>query len=156
MGLKHESGAKTRLQAQRETLGAVGPILAELSEYLDVKLYAYDADLHPLKLEHGKIEFPEQPAGRLTDLGTPLIFDYTEVAAYKIFMARQETSDPLPYALSFWLLVASDLFFWVSRRVWDSGRIATFARGARRSDETTSERQSRSYVEGRLPHESNH
>ncbi len=70
-----------------------------------------------------------------TDLGTPLIFDYTEVASYKIFMARQEVNDPLPYALSFWLLLASVLVFWVSRRLLDNGRIATLARGTRRARE---------------------
>src|SRR5207248_2699188 len=63
---------KSRWQAQRETLAAVEPLFAELTAHLDVKFYAYDTELHPLKFEGGKIAFPEQPAGPLTDLGTPL------------------------------------------------------------------------------------
>ena len=72
MGLKHESGEKTRWQAQQETLSAVEPLLVALGEHLDVKLHAYDTELHPIKLEGGRIAFPSEPAGRLTDLGTPL------------------------------------------------------------------------------------
>jgi iron(III) transport system permease protein len=70
-----------------------------------------------------------------TDLGTPLIFNYNEVAAVKIFNAYKEVDNPMPYALAVWMLVVSLLVFWVSRRFLDGGRIATLARGTRRSRE---------------------
>jgi iron(III) transport system permease protein len=70
-----------------------------------------------------------------TDLGTPLIFNYKEVAATKIFDARQDVNDPLPYALAVWMLALALMVFWVSRRFLEGGKIATLARGTRRSRE---------------------
>lgn len=70
-----------------------------------------------------------------TDLGTPLIFNYTQVAAVKIFESYTEIDSPTPYTLSCWMLVVSMLVFWCSRRFLEGGRIATLARGTRRSRE---------------------
>lgn len=64
-----------------------------------------------------------------TDLGTPLVFNYTQVAAVKIFNGRQDLYDPSPYVLAFYLVILSALVFWISRRFLDGGRIATLARG---------------------------
>ncbi len=72
MTLPHTSESKTRWQAQLETLRASESLLADMPENLNVKLFGYDTDLHPVKFEDGQIEFPEAANGDLTDLGTPL------------------------------------------------------------------------------------
>ena len=66
----------------------------------------------------------------LTDLGTPLVFNYNDVAAVKIFDAKS-TLNPSAYVIAFWLTLVAALVFWVSRRVLDkgSGRLATLSRG---------------------------
>ncbi len=65
----------------------------------------------------------------LTDLGTPLVFNYNEVAAIKIFDAKT-TFNSSGYVIAFWLTVVAALVFWISRRVLDksSQRIATLSR----------------------------
>ena len=70
-----------------------------------------------------------------TDLGTPLIFGYEQVAAVKIFTLYKDIDDPKPYALACWMLAVAMLVFWASRRFLDGGRIATLARGTRRERE---------------------
>jgi iron(III) transport system permease protein len=72
----------------------------------------------------------------LTDLGTPLIFNFRRVSAVQIFDARTNVHSPLPYVLALWLLLIAALVFWGSRRFLEGGRIATLARGTRRSRET--------------------
>jgi iron(III) transport system permease protein len=66
----------------------------------------------------------------LTDLGTPLVFDYQSVAAVLIFDAKT-TLNPSGYVVAFWLTLLAALIFWVSRHFLDSssGRIATLSRG---------------------------
>ncbi len=71
-----------------------------------------------------------------TDLGTPLIFGYEQVAAVKIFNSYKEIDSPTPYALACWMLVVAMLVFWGSRHFLEGGRIATLARGTRRERET--------------------
>ncbi len=70
-----------------------------------------------------------------TDLGTPLIFNYDQVAAVRIFDAYKEIDNPMPYALACWMLIVSMAVFWGSRRFLEGGRIATLARGTRRGRE---------------------
>ena len=70
-----------------------------------------------------------------TDLGTPLIFGFNEVAAVKIFNAKSG-NDPAGYVLAFYLVFLAGGIFWASRRFLDGGRIATLARGTRRARET--------------------
>ncbi len=67
----------------------------------------------------------------LTDLGTPLVFNYNEVAAVKIFDAKTSFNSS-GYVIAFWLTVAAAIVFWISRRVSDqsSQRIATLSRAA--------------------------
>jgi len=66
----------------------------------------------------------------LTDLGTPLVFNYNDVAAVRIFDAKS-TLNPSAYVIAFWLTLVAAIVFWVSRRVLDQGssRIATLSRG---------------------------
>jgi iron(III) transport system permease protein len=71
-----------------------------------------------------------------TDLGTPLIFKYNNVAAVKIFDAKTALGDPTGYVLALYLVVLSGLIFFISRRYLDGGKIATLARGTRRARET--------------------
>ena len=70
-----------------------------------------------------------------TDLGTPLIFGFKEVAAVKIFDAKSG-NDPAAYVLAFYLVIMAGAIFWISRRFLDGGRIATLARGTRRARES--------------------
>ena len=71
-----------------------------------------------------------------TDLGTPLIFGFKEVAAVKVFDAKSG-NDPAGYVLAFYLVILAGAIFWISRRFLDGGRIATLARGTRRAREST-------------------
>ena len=71
-----------------------------------------------------------------TDLGTPLIFGFKEVAAVKIFDAKSG-DDPAAYVLAFYLVIMAGAIFWISRRFLDGGRIATLARGTRRARESS-------------------
>jgi len=71
-----------------------------------------------------------------TDLGTPLVFGFSKVAAVQIFNAREDPNDPTGYVLALYLVILAAMVFWVSRRFLDGGKIATLARGTRRARET--------------------
>lgn len=71
----------------------------------------------------------------LTDLGTPLMFNFRRVTAVQIFDSRTDITNPMGYVLAFWLAVVAALVFWISRRAHDNGGIATVARGTRRDRE---------------------
>lgn len=70
-----------------------------------------------------------------TDLGTPLMFNYHEVAAVKIFDSKSSLNDPTGYVLGFYLVILAAAVFYVSRKFLDGGKIATLARGTRRARE---------------------
>jgi uncharacterized membrane protein len=72
MQLPHASGGKSRWETQRNTLQEAEATLRELAEKLEVKVYAFDSQLAPLNLSGGKIQFPAEPDGRQTDIGSPL------------------------------------------------------------------------------------
>lgn len=72
----------------------------------------------------------------LTDLGTPLIFNFKRVTAVQIFDARSDVNNPMGYVLALWLMVVAVIVFWIARRTTDSSHIATVARGTRRARET--------------------
>jgi uncharacterized membrane protein len=72
MQLPDASGGQSRWETQRETLGRAEPLLAELSEEIKVKVYAYDSRLHALAWEGGRLQLPESPDGDQTDLGSTL------------------------------------------------------------------------------------
>ncbi|MDQ3815086.1 MAG: ABC transporter permease subunit, partial [Armatimonadota bacterium] len=62
------------------------------------------------------------------------------VTAVQIFDNKQETHNPTAYVLAFWLTLMAALAFWISRRYLEGGRIATLARGTRRSREVEAHR----------------
>ena len=72
----------------------------------------------------------------LTDLGTPLVFNLQKVAAVQIFNRKTDLTDPTAYVLAFWMTIIAAIIFWISRRFLDGGRIATLARGTRRSQDS--------------------
>ncbi|MDA1052432.1 MAG: glutamine amidotransferase [Planctomycetota bacterium] len=63
---------KSRWQLQRESVLKLQEQLADLSADFDIRLYSYDDQLHPLRMEAGKLELPDEPSGDLTDIGTTL------------------------------------------------------------------------------------
>jgi iron(III) transport system permease protein len=71
-----------------------------------------------------------------TDLGTPLVFDFRQVAAWQVFDARV-TFDVVGYVIAFWMTVVAALVFWISRRFSNSDRIATLSRATTAGRETT-------------------
>lgn len=72
----------------------------------------------------------------LTDLGTPLIFNFKRVTAVQIFDARTDINNPLSYTLAVWLMIVAVLLFWFARRATDNAQVSTVARGTRRARET--------------------
>ncbi len=72
MQLPGASGSNTRWQAQRAALKAIEGDLQALSDRLQVRLYAYDQQLHPIEFGSGGIAFPAGPIGDQTDLGSTL------------------------------------------------------------------------------------
>ncbi|HEX8238090.1 MAG TPA: iron ABC transporter permease [Abditibacteriaceae bacterium] len=70
------------------------------------------------------------------DLGTPLVFNYRQVAAVQIFDAKT-TFNVVGYVLAFWMTVLAGGVFWISRRFLDGGRIATLSRAATAGREQT-------------------
>jgi uncharacterized membrane protein len=72
MQLPDLSGRQTRWEAQTATLQAAAPLLAELSQKIEVKVYAYDRELHPVDQVAQALDLPDQPLGEQTDIGTNL------------------------------------------------------------------------------------
>ncbi|HJN11855.1 MAG TPA: glutamine amidotransferase [Pirellulaceae bacterium] len=72
MQLPGATGSDTRWQSQQAALKSIEVDLRELSDRLQVKLYAYDQQLHPIEFGAGGIVFPTTPTGDQTDLGTTL------------------------------------------------------------------------------------
>jgi iron(III) transport system permease protein len=68
------------------------------------------------------------------DLGTPLVFEYKNVAAVKIFDART-SFNVIGYVIAFWMTILAGAVFWISRAFLDNGRIATLSRGTTGSRE---------------------
>lgn len=65
-----------------------------------------------------------------TDLGTPLIFDYSEVIAVQIFKQISEANvNPMGYALVVLVIVLTALAFYVSKRMTGSRQYEMLGRG---------------------------
>lgn len=71
----------------------------------------------------------------LTDLGTPLVFNFKRVTAVQIFDARNDVTNPIGYVLALWLMIVAVCVFWISRHATENAQIATVARGTRRARE---------------------
>ncbi len=66
-------GGKTRWDALRHTLAdAQAPLERLRDKDLDLRLYTFDADLHPLKLTDQGLDLPKTPDGRQTAIGAAL------------------------------------------------------------------------------------
>ena len=66
-------GGKTRWDALRQTLAdAQAPLERLRGENLDLRLYTFDADLHPLELTEQGLDLPSTPDGRQTAIGAAL------------------------------------------------------------------------------------
>jgi hypothetical protein len=72
MGLPHTSGDQSRWQAQLDTLRSVEEMLRSVAREIEVRIYAYDRQLKTLAWQEGRIEFPADPLGDQTDIGSTL------------------------------------------------------------------------------------
>lgn len=70
-----------------------------------------------------------------TDLGTPLVFNFKQVTAVRIFDLKADPTDPRGYLLALWVTVLAGAIFFASRTLLGRRQIATLARGTRRSRE---------------------
>ncbi|MCS7264361.1 MAG: iron ABC transporter permease [Armatimonadetes bacterium] len=66
-----------------------------------------------------------------TDLGTPLVFNYTRVIAVQVFhRVEQALEDPTGYAMVLLVMVLSVVIFWTSKRWAESWQVQTIPRAA--------------------------
>jgi uncharacterized membrane protein len=66
------SSETSRWQAQKALLEKVQPKFASLAANSDLKIYAFDSQLHPVEQSGGKFKLPPEPTGMSSDYGTPL------------------------------------------------------------------------------------
>jgi iron(III) transport system permease protein len=82
-----------------------------------------------------------------TDLGTPLIFDYNEVIAVRIFrQVTQANTNPMGYALVVLIVVLTALAFYISKRWTGSKHYEMLGRGHVTSRETDAKWGMRSII----------
>lgn len=82
-----------------------------------------------------------------TDLGTPLIFDYNEVIAVRIFrQVTEANANPMGYALVVLIIVLTALAFYVSKRWTGSKHYEMLGRGHVTSRETDANAGMRSVI----------
>ena len=62
-------GGRTRYEALVRTLADAQSELETLSEDYEIKVYAFDGQLHPLEVDGGRIVLPETPDGHQTAIG---------------------------------------------------------------------------------------
>lgn len=72
MQLPSGAGQQSRWELQQKTLDDAAPLLRQLAERMEVQIYAYDRQLHPIELGDGQLTLPEQPPGEQTDIGSSL------------------------------------------------------------------------------------
>lgn len=72
MTLPNATAGSSRWQAQTDALRGALSELKEVDDELEVKLYAFDSQLHPTPFANGLATFPEKPTGDQTDIGSPL------------------------------------------------------------------------------------
>ena len=72
MAVPDEIRGVTRFEALRQTLQKNQNALGKLARDVDLKVYAFDAQLHPLAIKDGRIELPSEPAGEQTAIGAAL------------------------------------------------------------------------------------
>jgi uncharacterized membrane protein len=72
MSVPDAVGNTKRWDALRGALTDAAPALAKLQRDFELKAYTFDADVHEVRAEDGKIELPEKPEGRQTAIGAAL------------------------------------------------------------------------------------
>jgi uncharacterized membrane protein len=65
-------GKTTRWEAMRAALAAAAPALQRLSQEFELKAYLFDAELHELPVDHGKVRLPDRPTGDQTAIGAAI------------------------------------------------------------------------------------
>ena len=72
MQLPHAATRQSRWDVQAESLRAAEPVLTELSEKMEVRVYAFDDQLHSMEFGDGPLDLSPEPDGPQTDIGTSL------------------------------------------------------------------------------------
>lgn len=72
MQLPQAAAGATRWTAQLQTLQKAQPLLQTLSKSMEVRVYGYDAELHPVEVTGASLPLPASPEGQQTDIGTSL------------------------------------------------------------------------------------
>jgi uncharacterized membrane protein len=72
MLLPQASGGASRWSVQEALLRQAEPVLRELSKSMEVKVYGFDAGVHPLSWSGDSLPLPKAPDGQQTDIGTSL------------------------------------------------------------------------------------
>ncbi len=71
-----------------------------------------------------------------TDLGTPLVFNYTQVIAVQIFhRVEQAVEDPTGYAMVLFVMILSIAIFWTSKRWVERWQVHTIPRVSSEAEE---------------------
>jgi hypothetical protein len=65
-------GGKTRWELLQSSVAESLPTLVKLSEDLEVKVYTFDSELHPLDFSAGKLDLSHPPDGQQTAIGAAL------------------------------------------------------------------------------------
>ena len=72
MQLPNTAGQETRWQAQIDSLKNAEPFLSQIAEDLEIRVYAYDSQLHTIDFDGKQIRVPKGPIGEQTDIGSTL------------------------------------------------------------------------------------
>ncbi len=72
MTIADSVGGKTRWEVLQAALDEARPTLQKIGEDLEVKLYTFDSQLHPLDFSPGKLDLGEPPDGEQTAIGAAL------------------------------------------------------------------------------------
>jgi uncharacterized membrane protein len=72
MQLPAAASDQSRWLVQQAVLEQIEDELADFTDGLEVRVYAYDHDLHPVELENGHLAIPPLAAGGQTDIGSCL------------------------------------------------------------------------------------
>ncbi len=65
-------GDRTRWDALRLALTDAAPALAKLQDQFDLKAYAFDSDVHEVRVKKGDVELPDKPEGQQTAIGAAI------------------------------------------------------------------------------------
>ena len=72
MSVPDAVGNKTRWDSLRGALTDAAPALAKLQRDFEIKAWTFDADVHEVGVERGRIELPVKPEGQQTAIGAAL------------------------------------------------------------------------------------